>query len=190
MLQQGFNKAATAPTAAQIQMGVELIDEVRRQMPDFALMKSFINQGADLTAMDDSGNTVFMTTLGWGNSDLTNSMVGKITDFNHQNAGGNTALHLAVLKSPADLVQRMIDGGALVTIPNISGQTPADLAQQRGDAGVLAVFKKIADEKTRQMAEQFRQQQDAARQRRLAAQKSTVVSKPFKTLKPLRFRYG
>jgi len=190
MLQQGFNKAAATPTSAQIQLGEMLVREARRQQPDVAEMKSLIARGADLTVMDDGGNTVFMSTLGWGNLDLTRSLLLKTQDFNHQNASGNTALHLAVRTAPADVVAQMIAGGALTDIPNVAGQTPADLAVQRKDAGIAAIFQKIADEKIRAAEEKQRQLLDATAQRIQAANKSVIVGTPFRPLKTMKFKYG
>lgn len=136
----GINGAANGQTALQAAV---------RQGHD-AVADFLIEKGANVNETAPHGKTLLMEMVERGNL----SMVRLLLSANHVDLNrtdpryGNTALMKAVISGDADIVRRLVNGGADVTIANKAGMTPMEWARRWGREEILKYIQYgLADEK-------------------------------------------
>lgn len=169
---QSFNLAAN-PAAEKRRQGEELLAVIAQQKPDMDDILFLINNGASLAETDRDGNSALMNIVSWGNRRLIETMLEKGADINHRNHRGDTALHrLATGGGPTATF--LVEKGADALLANNAGKTPYDIAKAWAQNPLLPVLEP--------------QVQAARAMRATSIDKKLTVSKPFRPLKPLRFR--
>ena len=91
------------------------------------------NNGDDLNAFNDEGDTPLMHAIKISNNEAIHALLlaSKPDNLNHKGADGNTAIHLAASDGDTILVHRLTERGADVNIMNADGKTPLDVVNDR-----------------------------------------------------------
>ena len=100
---------------------------------DTEVMRSLIEQGADLKASDRHGNTALHIASTFGSQSAVKILLPMIDDLNAGNDLGYTALHYAAEDGHIEIMQLLITNGADVNQQNAFGQTPLHAAAQFPD---------------------------------------------------------
>jgi len=104
----------------------------RSQSPK--LVKALIDSGSDINRVDQYGDNALMYAAknSWPVFNLLLKAHGSVLlGINFQNYSGNTPLHYAAAFSrDKELVEKLIDAGAYIDMPNNAGNTPLMLAAQ------------------------------------------------------------
>jgi ankyrin repeat protein len=86
-----------------------------------------LNLGFKVDSEDEKGNTLLIVACQNANKRLTEMLLIRGANVNHQNATGNTPLHYAMaFDTEGQLGEYLIEHGADDTIENIDGLTPYD----------------------------------------------------------------
>lgn len=169
-----FNAAAaSSPTALQRQRGQDLLSALALQRPNIDDIVYYIEQGACLAETNREGNSALMIIASWGNIPLLEKLIEHGADINQQNRFGDTALH-RLATGGGSTCNFLIDQGADVLRANDAGVTPYDLAKKWAQNPSLPRMEKIAAA--------------AKALRDTSIQKKLTVSRPFRALKPVKFR--
>ena len=125
---------ADAPRAPQ-----ELYDKI--DMGDLTAVKSIIDGGVNVNAVDKDG----FTPLHWAPEnnrlDIVNYLIAKGADVNAGTTKDRlTPLHLAVAAKAKDIVRALLDNGAIVNVGAESGITPLLLACDRQNVEIATIL--------------------------------------------------
>ena len=100
----------------------------------------FIDSGSDIFARDAHGRSPFDLAMDGGPSVMAALMTPGLA--RRQDNDGNTPLHLAVLAgADADVIDVILDGGAVRSARNAKGKTAADLARESGDETLASLLR-------------------------------------------------
>ncbi len=88
-----------------------------------AIIKQFLEMGADINALDNEGKTVLMKAIENRNDELVRSIVSQGASLNIQNNAGQTALILAAQNGLLPLVAFLIENGADTRIQDKNEKT-------------------------------------------------------------------
>jgi len=111
------------------QMGVPDLDTVFSQARNSRTkrVEESLNVGFKIDTEDEKGNTLLIVSCQNSNKRLTEMLIVRGANVNHQNAQGNTALHFALaFDSEGNMGEYLIEHGADDTVENIEGLTPYD----------------------------------------------------------------
>ena len=90
-------------------------------------LKASIEAGFDVNTEDEKGNTLLLIACQNVNRAMAEMLMMKNANINHQNAGGNTALHFAMAyDTEGTLGEYLIERGADDTLENTGGLSPYD----------------------------------------------------------------
>lgn len=127
-------------------LGERLIEEVRKESPDIALVKDLIDKGADLSVTDDCGDTALHYACSRGRSHraIVVMLIEGKAPLDAQNGMGDTPLMIASHEVPVidDVVEILLCHGASLNLKNKEGKTAYDFAKQGGYTAVLKVLDK------------------------------------------------
>jgi len=126
----GFGKAQKA--------GVPIIEAAELGNADY--VKSLIEQGVDINAVDKQGRTSLMRAAAAGNDQMIAVLITKGADINIFDRKGNTALHYAAQNDHAGSVRMLLSNGAIKNAQNKKGQTPLALAVQNSSVYAIRVL--------------------------------------------------
>ncbi|HDR8994450.1 TPA: ankyrin repeat domain-containing protein [Burkholderia vietnamiensis] len=94
------------------------------------VVRTLLELGADLNAIDQQGHTALLYALGHGRTDVVLLLVQQDgVEVNHRAPSGHTALHAAVKANVAVAVPYLLAKGADTTAFNAEGQTPLQHAE-------------------------------------------------------------
>ncbi|KAL8708290.1 MAG: hypothetical protein Q9225_007621 [Loekoesia sp. 1 TL-2023] len=97
-----------------------------------------LNRGADITAQNDTGETVLHTCIHYKpHDDMVFFLVERGIPPNIMDTQGNTALHAAAGRGYGSIIEILIDHGADVNIKNQKGWTPLQEAAASGHEKVV-----------------------------------------------------
>ena len=102
------------------------------------IVKELISLGADVNKKDfDLEQSPLIAAVRREVKETIEVLVNKGANLDVQDKDGNTALHLAVMKSKAVAVRILVDAGADIKMINLRGQSIIDLAEDEEHEGVL-----------------------------------------------------
>ena len=108
---------------------------------ELTTVKMLVKAGADVRATDAKGNTCLIFAACFGLTDTVRYLLGlPEVDLNHQQSKNFTALHLAVQKKHADVVQVLIDAGADIETKDAEGHSPLHLASDLGELTTVTML--------------------------------------------------
>ena len=85
-------------------------------------LEECLDEGFDVDAKDDQGNTLLMTAVQNGNKKAVDMLIRRGSALNHTNGNGNTALHFALAyDTTGEIATYLIERGADDTILNLLG---------------------------------------------------------------------
>ena len=97
-------------------------------------MRKLVKAGADLRATDNRRNTCLILAALHGHTDTVRYLVClPEVDLNHQDMSNYTALHVAVERNRADVVEVLIDAGADIEMKCLKGGSPLHMACISGE---------------------------------------------------------
>ena len=100
---------------------------------ELTTMKQLVKAGADVRATDAKRATCLTLAASFGHTDTVRYLVClPEVDLNHQGTKSFTALHFAVHKAHADVVQVLIDAGVDIEAKNDKGHSPLHMASFLG----------------------------------------------------------
>jgi ankyrin repeat protein len=105
---------------------------------DLGALARLLDEGVDIDAKDDHGQTALMSTARDGRTEVVRFLIGRGADLNHTAKYHLTALMLAVVNARVPIVRALVDAGAdLATrgtgAPGFDNKTALDLAAARAD---------------------------------------------------------
>ena len=90
-------------------------------------LEESLDEGFDVDAKDDQGNTLLMTAVQNGNKKAVDMLIRRGSTLNHINGNGNTALHYALAyDTTGEIATYLIERGADDTIENRQGLSAYD----------------------------------------------------------------
>jgi len=107
---------------------------------NLVIAKFLTDQGSDVFSIARDGKTPADIALAGGNMEAVRALFGGKA-INARDLSGNTILHYAAKKSPADMVKFLLDLGAERSAPNTAGETPADIAARWGNSAALEILR-------------------------------------------------
>lgn len=107
---------------------------------NLARVQECVETGADINS-EEKGSFPLLTAATNGRFEVCEYLLAQGADVNKQSGKrSTTALHAAVMRNDADVVQLLISHGALTSIRDTSGETPVFLADGTGSKQTLAAF--------------------------------------------------
>ena len=116
------------------------------RQPEFGMpiVQYLIDQGADVNAKDDTGNTPLHRAAANGNNEAVKFLVSRGADVNAKSSNSGTPLHLAaLLNSDVETVKFLVSMGADVNAAYADGTTPFDAAREAGNVAVVAYLHNV-----------------------------------------------
>ncbi|KAJ5470236.1 hypothetical protein N7530_007593 [Penicillium desertorum] len=86
------------------------------------MLDLLLEYGADIELEDSTGETLLFEFTDGKNNDLIRELCKRGAKVNYQNFHGETALHIC--HSSEETVKALLESGAEVDVPNLSGRTP------------------------------------------------------------------
>jgi ankyrin repeat protein len=111
---------------------------------DTALVKSMLDEGADVNAKDD-GLTLLIKAATEGYLKTAKLLVDKKADIDARSNEGNTALMTASMAGYTKIVELLVNAGANIKAKNNIGWTAEMYANEKGYTNILQVLRQRAD---------------------------------------------
>ena len=127
-----FLIGAGAPLDPRQHLGRTLLHEAAIG-GDSVLVRLLLDRGLDVNAIDDHFKD---TPLEYARGDAVDALLEAGADVNHQDVGGRTRLHAAVLGNRSEVIEKLMAAGADPTIADMKGDTPFDVARAQNPAMV------------------------------------------------------
>ena len=109
-------------------------------------LEESLDEGFDIDAKDDQGNTLLMTAVQNGNKKAVDMLIRRGSTLNHMNGNGNTALHYALAyDTTGEIATYLIERGADDTIENRQGLSAYD-GLGDDDPGTMAEIEEDDDD--------------------------------------------
>jgi len=105
---------------------------------------ALLDQGVNVNALDEHGQTALMNAVHRGDLELTQLLIQRGADLNHAAKYRLTALMLAVVSNRAELVRLLVQAGADMTIKGSKGsfeRTLLECAQENGQADIASILR-------------------------------------------------
>ena len=125
---------ATGATATGAPADQPLADAAQRA--DWSVVRTLIEEGADVTARQGDGATALHWAAYWGEIESADLLIRAGADVNAANDLGVTPLWAAAENGSAAMVRRLLDAGADPDAPLLSGETPLMTAARVGAVDV------------------------------------------------------
>jgi hypothetical protein len=115
-----FTSTAASPPVAGVVFSHARHGRLRR-------LEESLDEGFDVDAKDDQGNSLLMTAVQNGNKKAVDMLIRRGSALNHMNGNGNTALHYALAyDTTGEIATYLIERGADDTIENRQGLSAYD----------------------------------------------------------------
>lgn len=110
------------------------------QLPDDRLVSLLEAAGANLSAVDASGNSILHSLAVASSAQRVAHFIGKGLDPGVANAVGGTPLHTAAIHDNTEAARALIAGGASVNAADTLGRTPLHAAAENGAEDIVEVL--------------------------------------------------
>jgi len=105
---------------------------------------ALLDEGADIDALDEHGQTALMNAAYRGDTELAQVLIGRGADLNHTAKYRLTALMLAVINDHREIVELLVNAGADKNIKGSKGafdQTPLQYAEEHGKTELVRLLR-------------------------------------------------
>jgi ankyrin repeat protein len=119
---------------------------------DAALVKSLLDEGADINAKDD-GLTLLMKAATEGYLKTAKLLIDKKADIDAKTNEGSTALMAASMAGYTKIVELLVKAGANIKAKNNMGYTAEMYANEKGYTNITQVLRQRADTNEVEMSE-------------------------------------
>lgn len=112
---------------------------------DVNRVRKELDEGANINALDEHGQTALMNAVYWGNHEIAKFLIERGAELNHTAKLRLTALYLAVIGNRPVLVQVLVDAGADTKLKGSAGEfscTPLEYAQLKGNESIVQILRK------------------------------------------------
>lgn len=106
-------------------------------------VRRLLQEGADIDALDEHGQTGLMNAVYWGNLELTALLIRHGADLDRKAKLNLTALYLAVIGGRTAFVRALVKAGAATDIKGSTAQydrTPLEYARQLGSPDIVRIL--------------------------------------------------
>lgn len=110
----------------------ELFNAIERKAP-YDVVELLLENGADISA------TLFAA-VDKGSSNVTNTLLRKVTNINLTNINGDSLLHIAATKGHVNIVNDLLEKGANINAMNSNGFSPLYVAAQNSHAEIIKIL--------------------------------------------------
>ena len=112
---------------------------------DLAALRQMLDDGADIDARDQHGQTALMRAAHDGRLEVVRLLIARGAALNVAAKYHLTALMLAVIAGHSEVARTLVEAGADVTLrgsgtPGFAGRTARDLAAARGDGDLARLL--------------------------------------------------
>ena len=107
---------------------------------DATLVKTLLNQGAEVNVVNKFGSTALMGAAAGGYLEIVQALLEKNADVNTQGKDGTTALMFAARNGHLEIVQTLLKHGADAKVQAKDGQTASKLAHAQGYAEIAKLL--------------------------------------------------
>lgn len=101
--------------------GTNPLHAIAYRSKDQKIFDFFINKGVDINQADAEGNTVFLNAVSGGNIEIAKYIFPKVSDINHQNKDGYSALTFSVMNNQPLLFNFLVENGADIQVLDQDG---------------------------------------------------------------------
>jgi ankyrin repeat protein len=108
---------------------------------DIQLLKTLIDQGADVNAKNKEGETALMVASLEGRLDVAKLLVEKGADVNAKDSVGANALHYAAMGGSLDVIKYLVMKGADAQAKTEYGDTAAAISEMKGHRAAVDFLK-------------------------------------------------
>jgi len=116
-----------------------LLQNFERLDREVDLVERFLQDGADLNAVDSCGQTALFHAVNMHNKDLVERFLKRGAKANVQSKSRLTPIHVAVQKCSKEVVEMLLNAGAIVDCRAADGATPLHLACDRKNMDSLGI---------------------------------------------------
>ena len=106
------------------------------------MVKKFIEDGADVNAKNNDGNTALMMASWNGHIEVVRFLLKNGADVNAKNNDDNTALQTASMNGRTEIVAMLLNNGADVNMKDEEGTTALSAASEAGETEVVKLLLK------------------------------------------------
>ena len=155
---------------------------------DVDAVKRLLQQGADINATDDTGNTPLINAARYGHLAIVRVLLDNGAKVDERNKLGTSALMMTIYQtySPAQamIVRLLLEKGANMDFKNLKGETALDIATSLSRLTVTSILKQEAIRR-QGLAEQFALAAEAKRREELAEKRRALNERAKKTPRPV-----
>lgn len=121
-----FNDSANHALYDSRTLGLLLLEEVTKQIPDTDKIAGLIGRGADPDICDDAGITPLMHAAWYGSIESIAALLDNGADIHTRDREGDTVLMYAVFKGRLDAVKVLLERGADILAVNNHNKSALD----------------------------------------------------------------
>ncbi|MCG2589978.1 ankyrin repeat domain-containing protein [Rhodohalobacter sulfatireducens] len=122
---------ATSSVFAQSNHEKKMFEALK--MNDISSIHKFIEDGADINAQNNKGNTALHYAISEGNEEMVKSLIKLGANVNEMNAHYNTPLTIAIINERNQVVDILLQAGANPNYGNNDKMTPTHIAALTGN---------------------------------------------------------
>ncbi len=106
-------------------------------------VEQLVNQGEEVNAKDQLGNTALMATISSSNIEILRFLLDHGADINLRNIDGETALTLSAFSGQADMLKELVRRDAVFDCENATDRATLLSAERRRRVRIISLLKKI-----------------------------------------------
>ncbi|MCG8486949.1 MAG: ankyrin repeat domain-containing protein [Chromatiales bacterium] len=139
-------KGANVDSGTGTKIGTPLIHATK--YGNLEAVKVLLNNGADINARDESGNSALHFASLYGRIDVATYLLMKNPDVNQVNQENNSPLHVAAINGRRMVAEQLVYHGANLIGKNGAMETPLDCAKQNNRDTVVALLEPFTETDT------------------------------------------
>ncbi len=112
---------------------------------DIQKLKMFLEQGADINAVNKEGETALMVAALEGRTDMARFLIERGADLNAKDSVGATPLLYAALGGSLETIKLLIDKGSNLNARTRDGQTVLSISRMKGNQAAVELLEQAVE---------------------------------------------